>query len=137
MNLQSVTVGVISAVNPQTPANLYFSTGPGPTQADGTQAPGFAPPQFISAQVQPVSSGDLRKIEALNIQPVNEKIYITGQLHGAERLSQLGGDLVVLENGATYLVIVVLEGWNSAGWCCVGVKQQNDNRLPYVQRPRF
>lgn len=137
MNLQAFTIGVISAVNPQTAANLYFSTGPGPTQPDGSQQPGYSSPTFISAQVQPMSSGDVRKLDALNIQPVNEKIYITGSLSGVERLSQKGGDLVVLENGATYLVVAVLEDWNSAGWCSVAVKEQNDNLLPYVQRPRF
>lgn len=137
MNLRAVVAGPTSAINPDSPANLYFSLGQGPTGADGTRPPLYSDPDFISAQVQPISTGDLRKLDALNLQPTNEKIYITGQLNGLNRLFKLGGDLVVLPNGATYLVKAVLEGWVSAGWCSVAVVQQNDNIVPYIQRPRF
>lgn len=137
MNLQAFTIGLIAAVNPQTPANLYFSTGPGPTQADGSRVPTYSQPSFIAAQVQPIGTGDQRKLDALNIQGVNNKIYISGQLRGMERVNRLGGDLVVLDDGETWLVKAVLEDWNKAGWCSVACVLQNDARVPYVQRPRF
>lgn len=137
MNLQGFTAGVISAVSPAQPANLYLSTGQSATNPDGTKQPLYAPVLFVSAQVQPLSTGDLRKLDALNIQAVNNKIYITGMLRGIQRVNKLGGDLVILPDGTTYLVRAVLEDWFMDGWTSVAVVLQNDNLIPYVQRPRF
>jgi hypothetical protein len=137
MNLQGFVQGVIGAVSPNQPANLLLSTGPGPTQPDGTKQPTYAPIEFIQAQIQPLTTGDLRKLDSLNIQGVNNRIYITGELRGLQRINQLGGDLVILPDGTTYLVRAVLENWYMDLWCLVAATLQNDKLVPYVQRPRF
>lgn len=137
MNLQGFTAGVISAVSPAQPANLLLSTGPGPTQPDGTKQPTYAPVIFVSAQIQPMSTNDLRKLDGLNLQNVNSKIYITGMLRGIQRVNQLGGDLVIFPDGTTYLIRAVLEDWFMDGWTSVAVVQQNDSPIGYVERPRF
>jgi hypothetical protein len=92
---------------------------------------------FVSAQIQPLGSGDLRKLDSLNIQGVNNKIYITGMLRGIQRVNKFGGDLVVFPDGTTYLVRSVLEDWFMDGWTSVAVVLQNQSIVPYVQRPRF
>ncbi len=123
MNLQGLVVGYISAINPQQPASVLLSTGPGSTQPDGSRIPAYEDPFTVSAQVQPISTGDLRKLDALNIQGVNQKVYINGSLRGLQRVKKLGGDLVVLDCGDTYLVKAVLEQWPD--WVSAAVVLQN------------
>jgi hypothetical protein len=135
MNLQGLVAGYISAVNPQQPADVLLSIGPGPTQPDGSRTPAYADPFTVSAQIQPISTGDLRKLDALNIQGVNQKIYINGALRGLQRINQLGGDLVVLKTGETYLVKAVLEQWPD--WVSAAVVLQDEAKVPFVQRPQL
>lgn len=138
MNLNAIVAPYTGAVNPQSPVTVYLSTGPGPTASDGKRTPTYAPPITATMQVQPISTGDLRKLEGLNLQGKFTKLYLNGALRGLERINSLGGDLVVLPDGTTYLVKAVLEGWTpTAGWCSVAVVLQNDAKLPWVQRPRF
>ena len=137
MNLQGFTAGIIGAVSPPQPANLYSSTGQSETTPDGTKQPLYAPVQFISAQTQPLTTGDMRKLDSLNIQGVNFRVHLTGDVRGIQRINSLGGDLVVFADGTTYLVRAVLENWFMDGWCAVALVLQNDAKVPYVQRPRF
>lgn len=138
MNLNAIVGPYTGAVNPQSPVTVYLSTGPATTAADGSRQPTYAPPIIATMQVQPISTGDLRKLEGLNLQGKFTKLYLNGALRGLERINSLGGDLVVLPDGTTYLVKAVLEGWTpTAGWCAVAAVLQNDNKLPFVQRPRF
>lgn len=118
-----------------------LSTGQAPTAPDGSRDPEYAPSFDVMLAVQPISTGDLRKLEGLNIQGVTEKLYLNGQLRGLQRINKLGGDLVVLRDGRTFLVKAVLEAWRFVsagnGWCCCAVVLQNDAVVPYVQRPRL
>jgi hypothetical protein len=71
----------------------------------------------ILAQVQPLSGGDLRHVDAINLQGSHRAIYISGVLHGGVRVTLKGGDLVVLPDGSTWLVTQSIEPWYStAGW---------------------
>lgn len=137
MNLQQITASIISSINPTQPVTVYLSTGPGPTQPDGSRPPTYEDPFIASAQVQPITTGDLRKLDALNIQGVNQKVYLTGALRGIQRVNKLGGDLIVLKDGTTYLVKAVLEGWTNVGWCSVAVVLQDDQKVGFIHRPRF
>lgn len=141
MNLNAIVAPYTAAVAPQQPATVMLSTGPAPTLPDGSRDPTYAPSFEVTLAVQPVSTGDLRKLEGLNIQGVTEKLYLNGQLRGLQRINSLGGDLVVLRDGTTFLVKAVLEAWRFVsagnGWCCVAVQLQNDAKVPFVQRPRF
>ena len=139
MNLNSIVAPIIGSVNPLQPASLLLSTGPGPTQPDGSRQPTYSDPFTVSAQIQPISTGDLRKLDALNIQGVSQKIYINGILRGLQRINALGGDLVILSTGETYLVKAVLEQWAAGNvmWVCCAIVLQSDPRLPFQDDPRF
>jgi len=140
VNLNQIVAPLINAVSPSQPVFVYLSTGPGATAADGSRSPTFDPPFEATMQIQPITTGDLRKLEGLNVQGVTDKLYLNGQLRGLQRINQLGGDLVILRDGTTYLVKAVLEAWRfvsaGQGWCCVAVVLQNDAKLPLAQRPR-
>lgn len=80
----------------------------------------------VQAQVQPLTTKDLRHLEGLNIQGVERAIYLYGHVDAVVRPEGKGGDLVIVADGpnpGTYLVTVVLEAWS--GWCKVGVTLQN------------
>lgn len=121
------------------PAAVYQSTGPGPTQPDGTRVPTYAQAFTATVQVQPISTADLRKLDSLNIQGVNQKVYMTGELSGLVRVKSLGGDLLVLKDGTTYLVRAVLEQWSvpGVGWVSAAVVLQNDANVGFLNEPRF
>lgn len=141
MNLNAVVAPITAAVAPQQAATVYLSTGQAPTAPDGSRAPQYADPFTVTLAVQPVSTGDKRFLEGLNIQGVTEKLYLNGQLRGLQRINKLGGDLVVLRDGTTFLVKAVLEAWRFVsagnGWCAVAVIMQNDAIVPNVQRPQL
>lgn len=140
MNLNAVVAPVVAAITPQQPVTLYLSTGQATTAADGSRTPQYADPFEMTAAIQPMTTGDLRKAEGLNIQGVTDKIYLNGQLRGLQRINRLGGDLVVFPDGTTYLVKAVLEAWRFVsagnGWCSVAVVLQNDVKVDWVDRPR-
>jgi hypothetical protein len=139
MNINQIVGPYIAAINPTQPASVLFSTGPGPTQPDGSRAPTYADPVSASAQVQPITTGDLRKLDALNIQGVSQKVYLNGTLRGLQRINSLGGDLLVLDTGETYLVKAVLEQWAAGNimWVCCAIVLQNDAKTGYQNEPRF
>lgn len=126
MNLNAVVAGVVGSVNPQVPALVKVSRGPAPTAADGGRVPTYSSPVPVLAQVQPLSTGDLRKLEGINLQAVNRKIYLNGHVNGLVRVKNKGGDLVIL-GSETWLVKAVLEQWP---WVCVAVVLQNDPPPP-------
>jgi hypothetical protein len=138
VNLNSIVAPAVGLVNPRQPVTIYLSTGPSSTAPDGSRVGTYDDPFNATMQVQPISTGDLRKREGLNIQGKFTKLYLDGALRGLERVNSLGGDLVVLKDGTTYLVKAVLEGWTpTAGWCSVAAVLQNDPKMPYQDVPRF
>ena len=141
MNLNQIVAPYTAAIAPQQPATVYLSTGQSPTAPDGGRTPLYADPFPVTLAVQPVTTGDLRKLEGLNIQGVTEKLYLNGQLRGLQRVNKLGGDLVVLRDGRTFLVKAVLEAWRFVsagnGWSSVAVIMQNDTPVPFIEWPRL
>ena len=141
MNLNAIVAPYTGAISPQQAATVMLSTGQSPTAPDGSRDPEYAPSFTVTLAVQPISTGDLRKLEGLNIQGVTEKLYLNGQLRGLQRINKLGGDLVVLRDGTTYLVKAVLEAWRFVsagnGWCSVAVIMQNDPKTSFQNIPRF
>lgn len=80
----------------------------------------------VQAQVQPLTTKDLRHLEGLNIQGVERAIYLYGHVDAVVRPEGKGGDLIIIADGPNqgiYLVTVVLEAWQ--GWCKAGVVLQN------------
>lgn len=122
MNLHAIVRGVIPAVNPDVTGQVYASTG-STTLANGKRVPAFATPYDATMQVQPLSAADLKQLDALNIEGVERAVYLNGVIQGVNRQELKGGDKLVFL-GRTWLVTVVMEPWNTAGWCKIGVTAQ-------------
>lgn len=131
MNLQAIANGVITAINPNVPATLYASAGY--TTVNFRQVPAYNP-AVIAAQVQPLSSKDLRLLEALNIQGAEKAIWLTGTALAISRIKKRGGDMIVFADGLmpegnTWKVLASLEQWGTT-WCHVAVVLQDDVVFP-------
>ncbi len=128
MNLRATANSVTKVINPNFPATLFISTPP--------IVVNFVPvPQYdkasIIAQVQPLSSKDLRLLDALDIQGAEKAIYLNGPALAISRIKKLGGDLIVFANGVlpegnTWLVLAQLEIWGSGVWSKCGCILQDD-----------
>lgn len=111
MDLRSIANGAIVSVNPNEAVSVRRSTGytigPG-----AKQIPTYAPAVTGPAQVQALSSDDVKQLDGLNIQGVVQAIYLRGALAGVVRPDGTGGDLVMRKNNTeTWLVVKVLENW--------------------------
>ena len=124
MNLHAIVSGAISAVNPLSTATLRVSTGYGFTD-DGRQVPTYAPDVQVTADIQSLSARDVRQIEFLNLQNIQNTIYLNGQVSGIVRSQNKGGDLILTDDGAVYLVVAVLEQWPD--WVKVAVTLQDQS----------
>lgn len=120
MNLHGIVAPYIGIVNPFIDATLKQSAGY-TTNPDGTQVPAYTLTP-ISIQVQALSGGDLQKLAGLNIQGINNAVYISGEAEAVDRVNRKGGDLLVF-NKQSWLVVTILEDWPN--WCKVAVVLQN------------
>lgn len=80
----------------------------------------------LRGQIQPITSGDLRQLEGVNLGGVRWKIYLEGEVDGMVRPERKGGDLVVVAAGkhqGTWLVVQVLEQFQD--WACAAIVLQN------------
>lgn len=132
MNLHDIASGIVSAVNPNEELRVRVSIG-STVDAAGKRQPLFAPEVTVTGQVQALTFGDLRQLDALNIQGIKRAIYISGRLDGLVRPGKKGGDLIQTEDDSTWLVAVVLEYWPD--WCKVAATLQNDTA--YGEGPPF
>ena len=119
MNLNNIVSGAINAVNPQVAVMIQQSTG-STTGADGSQIPTYTMIQAFG-QMQSLSASDLKRLEAMGIQPVQQKIYLNGDYEGIFRVLGKGGDILTIGN-YTYLVTAVLERWPD--WVSLGITMQ-------------
>lgn len=116
MNLQAITVGVISAINPQVNCTLKMSTGYS-TLPDGTRVPTYALFPNLPCQIQPLSTDDLMQMErpgvasGLNLQGQHKAVYLNGTWEGLNRNAIKGGDLFEEPDGTIWLVTIQLEDW--------------------------
>lgn len=122
LNLHGLVRGAITSVNPDTAVTVRFSTGAA-LQPNRSRVPTYSAPVPMTAQVQSLSTGDLRQLDGLNIQGSTRKAYFYGSVDVVSRLRQTGGDLVTLPDGV-YLTTAVLERWPD--WCCVALTLQMD-----------
>ena len=122
MNLHAIVRGAITSVNPDITVTVQTSL-PYATTPAGKRVPAYAAPVTLTAQVQALTTTDLRKLDGLNIQGSMRKIYFPGTISAVSRFSQKGGDLVTLPDGTVYLTTAVLEQWPD--WVAVAVTMQN------------
>ncbi len=124
MNLNAIVAGPVGNINPAITGTLKVSAG-STTRADGIRTPNFDTFPGVSLQVQPLTTGDLKQLDALNIQNVERAVYMNGNIQGLNRKGGMGGDILVFGNPATtWLVTAVIEPWDANGWTKVGVTQQ-------------
>lgn len=96
------------------------------TRSQAVPAQAMTTALLVSAQMQPLSAGDLRQIEGLNITGDKRAIYVNGDINGVIRVRLKGGDLVTLTDGSVWLVTNNLEGWDpTAGWSKALIVLQN------------
>ena len=122
MNLHSIASPLIGAVNPHQPASVQVSTGY-LTSLGGARTPQYQTYAGVTAQVQELSTADLRQLDALNIAGIRRKIYLNGQWNNLVRSQQKGGDLVTLPDGTIWLIVHVFEYWPD--WCSAAITLQN------------
>ena len=71
----------------------------------------------LLAQIQAMSTRDLRQVDSLNLQGTMSAIYLSGEISAIVRPSNRGGDLIIFPDGSVYLVNLVTEPWSlTAGW---------------------
>ena len=113
MNLHAIAAPYVSVVNPTLPVTVRFSRG-STTLPSGKRSPNYAPPVRMRAQVQAMSSRDLRQVAGLNLQGSMSAIYVMGDVEGIVRPLLKGGDLINFPDGSVYLVVVALENWGDS-----------------------
>ncbi|MEX9215660.1 hypothetical protein AB7W40_09995 [Providencia rettgeri] len=112
MNLRNIANTLTQGINPNLTiiGRRYkgYATGEG-----RRQIPEYYPDEQVVAQIQPLSDGELRHIDGLNLQGVVKCLYINGDYYGVNRTLKKGGDLFII-NGDTWLVVDPIELW--ADW---------------------
>jgi hypothetical protein len=128
VNLHSIVAPVIGAINPNQTVTLMQSTGFA-TNADFSRTPTYSAIS-MGAQVQGLSSDNIRLLNGLGIQGVRRKAYLWGAWTGMVRGLQKGNDLVVFPDGSMWKVAYVFEDYGhgvsgTSGWCSVALVLQN------------
>lgn len=118
MNLHQIASAAISAVNPMVNVKVFVSTG-SVVGADGIRVATFDDPVTVQAQIQPLTGGDLRQLEGLNLQGEYQGVYLNGRIDGILRTENKGGDKIVFPDNRVYLVTTVLESWPDWTKCAV------------------
>jgi hypothetical protein len=124
MNLHSIASGAIGSVNQNIPITIKISNGY-TTDENYIQQPQYTTINTVG-QIQPLSASDLKRLESLNIQSVDQKVFLSGNYEGIFRQLGKGGDILTFAYGNNsaqdYLVTTVLERWPE--WCSLGVTMQ-------------
>lgn len=113
MDLRGIANGATNTVNPNINVTVTRSTG-STTGAGYKRTPSYAEPVTGPAQIQPLSTTDLKQVEGLNIQGVMVAIYLRGPLAGVVRATGQGGDLVTITTApyvGTWYIGKILEAW--------------------------
>lgn len=125
LNLHQIARGAITMVNSDETGSILRSTG-SVTIPGGLRTATYQRTNGVKMNVQPLSMQDvgrLEKMDGLNIEGVVRAAYINGDVRGVDRVQKKGGDMVYVL-GFWWLVVAVLEPWDSAGWTKVALQQQ-------------
>lgn len=128
MNLRGIANRLTQAVNPNISVAWIQAAGGYTTDATGTRTAITSAPVPVQAQVQALSSTDLKQMDGMNIQGVMRSVYLTGSASGVIRADQKGGDILQFPEspgGAVrnWRVTVMSETWPD--WCRVIVVLQS------------
>ncbi|HGK4602797.1 TPA: hypothetical protein ACJ2UI_003446 [Yersinia enterocolitica] len=120
MNLHRIAKSAIGRINPFIDVIIRVSDG-FEIGAGRKQAPKYLPDQTINIQLQPLSPGDLRHVDGMNLQGILKSIHVNGNFYGVNREKGIGGDLIII-GAETWLVIEPMELWPD--WCRLLVQLQ-------------
>lgn len=124
MNLHNIISSAISAVNPFITGSFLVSNGY-TTTSSGKRVPSYNTPINVQIQMQALSFDELKQVDGLNIQGEKRAMYVNGDFAGVQRPDNQGGDLITLPDGSKWLIVLVLENWNTtAGWTKFAVTRQ-------------
>jgi hypothetical protein len=128
MNLHTVVAPVVAAVNPMHPVTLKTNTGT-VKNPDFSRTPTYTSSP-MNAQIQGMSSDDIRLVANIGLQGTKRKIYLWGAHSGMIRSLRKGNDLIVFPDRSEWKVAVVTEDYGhgvdgETGWCSVIAVLQN------------
>ena len=115
MNLHEIVSSAINAVNPFQTITIksrggYFVNEYGEREALDNIT------MTCKADIQPVSSEDIKFINNYNQSSIYKSFYVSMEVHGINRPLAKSGD-VVTWNGQTYYVVSLKEDWyETCGW---------------------
>lgn len=128
-NLNALANSQIVSVNDNSPATLWVAITP--IIVNFKQIPQYNKLPVV-AQVQAMSSGDVRQLDSLNIQGAEKIIFLNGAALAIIRVKDLGGSLVVFDpqyaplEGTTWKIVSSMEQWGPT-WCKLAVTLQDDD----------
>jgi hypothetical protein len=124
MNLHNIAAGYVSSVNNWITGSYRQSIGC--ITVNFVQTPAYAAPSPVQIQKQALTYLDLKMVSGLNINGEICAMYCNGLIEGVSRPEDRGGDLITLLDGSIWLVVRVLENWNTpSGWTKFAVVRQN------------
>lgn len=125
MNLHLIAGPIVAAVNPWVNAQHLAASNSYTTAPDGERTPGAPTSTSVQVQMQALAFDELKQVNGLNIQGEKRALYVNGEIKGVARQDGRGGDLFVMPDGTTWLVVLVLENWAATGgWTKVAVVRQ-------------
>lgn len=126
INLHAAVRSAIQAVNTDV-LGTWRKALPGYTMAPGAKrVPSYQDIPGTPMQVQALDAKEVQHLDSLNIVGVMRGFWIAGDVQAGNRSKGVGGDLLVLPSGDTYLVVHVFETWDGSGWCHVAGALQMD-----------
>ncbi len=126
MNLRGIANVVARQVNPNVAITVNTSTGYTIDPATRRQIPTYVSTNGYG-NLQALDGQDLKQLAGLNLQGEIKALFLYGDVAGAIRPDNRGGDTVTI-GGKTWLVVKVLEGWMSgAAWAKVAVQYQGNS----------
>lgn len=123
MDLRSISNAVTDCINPNVLVSVQASTGYTTGGTGLRQVPTYAAPVSGYAQVQALTSEDLRHLDGMNIQGATYSILLRGPLNAVVRVNSQGGDLVTI-GSQVFLTVAVLEQWTL--WSRCAIQLQDD-----------
>ena len=123
VNLRAIANRFTSTVNPNITVQRHAYSSR-TISASGKPTPNYAAAVSLTAQVQALTKKEVEHIDNMNLSPCDRAAYVNGQVNAFDRVAQTGGDVLEFE-GKFWLVMAILEGWTTAGWCKVALVQQN------------
>lgn len=124
VNLRARANVLTRRINPNISIGLRRYTGM-TVSDDGSQNPAYAKAVPILGQVQAIGKKDVEHLASLNISDCERMVYADTQLQATDRRDQTSGDLLIFED-RVWLVVAIMEGWSTAGWCRAAVSKQMD-----------